>query len=145
MPAKCNTPMSDINAYIEERIRRYRRVIIRTLCYIGEACVNEARSYHGKAYLDQTGNLRSSVGYIVVVNGQVVQDGGFVAIKEGQEGTQSGKEYAMKLAAQYPHDAALFVVAGRNYAKYVVAKGYNVLQSAESLAEKLVPQLLSQL
>ena len=40
---------------------------------------------------------------------------------------------------------ALVVVAGMNYAAYVEAKGYNVLASAEHLAERELPRMLEKL
>ena len=40
---------------------------------------------------------------------------------------------------------ALVVVAGMNYAAYVEAKGYNVLSSAEHLAERELPRMLDKL
>lgn len=145
MPIKQTTPMSQIDKYIQQQLKRQERVLINTLMYIGEQCVNEARSYNGKAYTDQTGNLRSSVGYVVAVDGKIKATSRFEAILDGQDGTEAGKEYAKKLVAQYPQGAVLIVVAGMHYAKYVAAKGYNVLQSAELKAEVLVPQLLRQL
>lgn len=145
MPIKCTTPKEQINAYIQERIARMNKAIINTLCYAGEMCVNEARSYHGKAYQDQTGNLRSSIGYVVAVDGKIQQMGGFNVVLNGQEGAMTGRQYAQEVLRQYPHDTVLIVVAGRTYARYVAAKGYNVLQSAEALAEQIVPDLLKQL
>lgn len=146
MPTKCVTPMAQINAYIKQQTQRRERVILRTLQYIGERCVNEARSYNGKAYTDQTGNLRSSVGYVVAIDGKIRTASAFEPIMSGaNDGSQRGKAYAKALVSQFPKGAVLIVVAGERYAKYVAAKGYNVLQSAEQLAEHLCPQLLSQL
>ena len=39
----------------------------------------------------------------------------------------------------------IVVVAGMNYAAYVEAKGYNVLASAEHLAERELPRMLEKL
>lgn len=145
MPIKQTTPMSQIDKYIQRQLQRQERVLIRTLMYAGEQCVNEARSYNGKAYQDQTGNLRSSVGYIVTIDGKIKASSAFEEVRNGQEGAKVGKSYAQKLVARYPQGAVLIVVAGMNYAKFVAAKGYNVLQSAELKAEQIIPQLLKQL
>ena len=113
--------------------------IVRKLCYIGEMCVNKARTYG--SYTDHSGNLRSSVGYVVVANGQIRQLAGFDAINGAKEGVLKGEEYARKCASEHPTDYALIIVAGMDYAEYVAAKGYDVLDSAELEAEKLIKQL----
>ena len=69
----------------------------------------------------------------------------FDTVKEGREGSRGGKEYAMQLVRDFPHGIVLIVVAGMNYASYVSAKGYDVLDGSELLADKLVPQMLQQL
>lgn len=69
----------------------------------------------------------------------------FDVVKEGVEGAKGGKEYAMKLVRDFPKGIVLIVVAGMNYASHVSAKGYDVLDSSELLAEKLVPQMLRKL
>mgnify|MGYP006872978794 CR=1 FL=1 len=145
MPIKCTTPMSQIDKYIKQQLERQERALIRTLSYVGERCVNEARAYNGKAYTDQTGNLRSSVGYVVAVDGKIRSSSTFETVLNGDEGGKTGKAYAKELVSKYPQGAVLIVVAGMNYAQYVSAKGYNVLSSAELLAEQLVPTLLKQL
>jgi hypothetical protein len=145
MSIKRETPNSAIDDYIEELAERRMQAIIRNLCYVGEQCVNEARSYNGNQYTDQTGNLRSSTGYVVVSDGNIVQVGNFQQIKSGSEGTKAGQAFARQIASQFSKGICLIVVAGMKYATYVSAKGYNVLDSSELLAEKLVPQMLEQL
>lgn len=137
------TTESEIAGYIERQIERQLAVIERTLNYIGEQCVNAAKASNG--YKDRTGNLRSSTGYILVCDGRVVRQSKFDPVSGGAEGGKSGEEYAKKLAMNYPNGYALIVVAGMNYAAYVSAKGRDVLDSAELLAERLVPQMLHQL
>ena len=46
---------------------------VETFCYVGERCVTEARK--AGEYNDITGNLRSSIGYVVLVNGRAYQYG----------------------------------------------------------------------
>lgn len=145
MAIKLNTPIAQINAQIKEMTERQEQVLLRTLSYVGETCVNEARSYNGKAYTDQTGNLRSSVGYVIAVDGKVLFSSSFGAVKNGNEGASKGKAYANELVSKYPKGVVLILVAGMKYASYVAGKGYNVLQSAELKAEQLVPKMLSQL
>ena len=51
------------------------------------------------------------------------------------------QELIEKIKAKYPKGLVLIVVAGKNYAAYVEAKGYNVLSSAELMAENILKQL----
>ena len=66
-------------------------------------------------------------------------------MKGGGQGSSEGKAYVQTLVSKFPQGIALIVVAGMNYASYVSAKGYNVLDTAEVLAQRLVPQMLQQL
>jgi hypothetical protein len=51
----------------------------------------------------------------------------------------------MSLAGNYPKGYVLIVVAGMNYATYVEAKGYNVLSTAEHLAQVEFPRMIAEL
>lgn len=59
-------------------------------------------------------------------------------------GMKSGQTIAEKVGKE-TKGVALVVVAGMNYAAYVEAKGYNVLSSAEHLAERELPRMLEKL
>ncbi len=143
MPITQLTPMSEIERHTEEQIERLERVLFRNLMYIGETVLNKARSTN--SYKDQTGNLRSSIGYVITVDGRIVHSSSFQTVKNGTEGTSKGAAYVKKLAREFPQGICLIVVAGMNYASYVSAKGLDVLDSSELLAERLVPQILKQL
>ena len=143
MPIKRLTPTAEIDRYIAGRVEAIKRALVYNLCAVGEQVLNTARLTN--SYKDQTGNLRSSIGYVVSVDGEIVQMSSFDTVKEGREGSRGGKEYAMQLVRNFPHGIVLIVVAGMNYASYVSAKGYDVLDSSELLADKLVPQMLQQL
>ena len=143
MPIKRLTPTTEIDRYITGRVEDIKKAIVYNLCAVGEQVLNAARLTN--SYKDQTGNLRSSIGYVVAVDGEIVQMSSFDTVKEGREGSRGGKEYAMQLVRDFPHGIVLIVVAGMNYASYVSAKGYDVLDSSELLADKLVPQMLQQL
>lgn len=137
------TPQSEIADYFEKRIRQIETALVRTFCYVGERCVNAARSSH--TYRDQTGNLTSSIGYAVSVDGNLVQISSFNKVLDGAKGATDGQEYVKQLIRQHPSGIVLIVVAGMNYAVYVSDKGYDVLDSAESLAEQMIPRMLKQL
>lgn len=143
MPIRQITPKSQIDAYIKERMNRLKQAIIYNLCAIGEKVRNEA--IESGSYKDRTKNLRSSVGYVVVVDGKVQKIGDFGKSDGNKEGKDTGKNYALSLVKEYPKGITLIVVAGMKYAAYVSAKGYNVLESSELLADQLVPDMLKQL
>lgn len=143
MPIRQVTPTSEINDFIERRLETWIKLLVRNFSIVGEKVLNAARSTN--SYKDQTGNLRSSIGYVVVVDGKVVTMSSFEVVKKGEQGATNGREYARKLARQYPKGIVLIVCAGMNYAAYVSAKGYDVEDSAELLADRLVPQMLHEL
>jgi hypothetical protein len=143
MPIKTITTRQEIDAYLAEQAHRTERAIVNTLAYVGEQCVNTARI--GGSYRDQTGNLRSSVGYVIVKDGSVIHTSSFEVERQGGQGSTEGKQFAERKARQYGKGIVLIVVAGMNYAAYVSATGRDVLDSAELTADRLIPQLMQQL
>lgn len=137
------TPEGAISEFIGQQVERVTSALIYNLCAVGEQVLNQARSTN--SYKDQTGNLRSSIGYVVAVDGEVVQSSSFEVVKDGADGSRDGKSYALELVKQFPEGIVLIVVAGMNYASYVSAKGYDVLDSSDVLADRLVPEILKQL
>lgn len=138
---------NDIERILREKIEKYHQKVIRILRIVGEKCINEART--NGSYQDQTGNLRSSIGYVVLQDGKPIEKGGFTPTergkKKGKDGQKEGESFINKVISQYPKGFVLVVVAGMKYASYVEARNYNVLSSAELLAEKEVPKLLKAL
>lgn len=143
MGIKQITPASEIDRYIEEQVERMTNAVIYNLQYVGERCLNTARETN--SYKDRTGNLRSSLGYVIVVDGKIQYQSDFKVVMQGNSGTKSGIQYAKEVVRQFPEGIALIVVAGMNYAAYVSATGRDVLDSSELLADRLVPQILKQL
>lgn len=117
---------------VQTILQRQERVIMRRLQYIGEEAVNTART--SRRYLDQTGNLTSSIGYVIVRNGSVTKKAGFDKVKDGDEGAQQGESLALSLASDFQHDYTLIVVAGMDYAAYIEAKGLGGMTAAEMQA-----------
>ena len=114
-----------------DRIKeQYIKAATQKFIEVGERCITEARD--NGSYTDRTGHLRSSVGYVVLLDG-VVQSQGNI--------NKHNQEQIEKIKAKYPKGLVLIVVAGKNYAAYVEAKGYNVLSSAELMAENILKQL----
>lgn len=124
-------------------MNRLKRAIIYNLCAIGEKVRNAA--IERGSYTDRTGNLRNSVGYVVIVDGQVYEMSAFGKPDGNSEGKSTGQSFARSLAKKFPRGIVLIVVAGMRYASYVSARGKDVLDSADLLADQLVPRMLKQL
>lgn len=117
----------------------------RWLSYIGEHLCSHARREGG--YTDRTGNLRSSIGYRIFKDGEVVVDGGFENVGDG-DGIEDAKEAlnAYGLAHEIPVNGwTLVVVAGKSYARYVEAKGYNVLHLTKIEMDAKIEELKKEL
>ena len=138
-----NTDYNALIVEMRERAERINRAIIRTFQYIAEVLVREARMKGD--YIDQTGNLRSSIGAIILLDGQVVSRSGFEVVMGGSSGANEGLTCAQEIAAAYPRGIALVVVAGKDYAAHVAARGRDVLSSAVLKAEDIVPRMMRQL
>lgn len=82
------------------------------LAKVGEEACSYARE--SGSYTDRTGNLRHSIGYLVIQNGQVMVDG--FGTTEPQ---QSARQYAYQVAQTYKKNTVLIWVAGMSYARYV--------------------------
>lgn len=143
MSIKKLTPRGAVYQAVQERIRKAKQAIYMALMRVGEECVNYAR-IHG-SYMDQTGNLRSSIGYAVLDNGKIISEKGFIQVKEGAEGVKSGKEFIGDLMSKNSSGIVLIVVAGMEYAASVEAKSYDVISGSELQAEILVPRIMKQL
>lgn len=118
--------------------------VIAILNDVGLECVKEART--AMRYKVQSGNLTSSIGYAVVYNGRIVKQSNFEKVKQtATEGAATGKKLIRQLASSYADGLVLILVAGMDYAVYVEARGYNVLNSAEDLGKRLVPEMLKQI
>ena len=87
---------------------------------------------------DDTGNLRSSIGFILMYYGQIVHQD-FQLSKGGTDkdtGLSLGIAYAEKLAEENHEGWAIITVAGMEYAGWVEALGYDVITGSTSAAEK---------
>jgi hypothetical protein len=124
---------ADIHKKIVVDLERLRDAARLRLQRVGETFVTGARN--NANFTDRTGNLRSSIGYIILENGVQYADGGFTRIKQGGEGIKKGKDFIDKISAKYPRGLVLICVAGMNYAAYVEAKGYDVITGSSQIAK----------
>ena len=139
---------------ITQSMQRLNRRIIRDLSKAGEEAVKKARLIVTAGgggsvlppYTVQTGNLVSSVGYVITYDGQIVGMSSFQAVAgpkgDGVEGSTTGKAYVKELAMRFPQGYALILVAGMHYASYVQELYHrDVLVSGSLVAEQLVREM----
>lgn len=132
----------DVRKRFDKFIEAIERRQIKRLQYLGEMFVKHAREVPASTgFTDQTGNLRSSIGYMVFKNGIAVHES-FIQVENGSEGVLAGQNNAKRIGAKYTDGIALVVVAGMNYAIHLEAKGRDVLTSAESFAKQELPKLV---
>lgn len=146
MAIKPNFTKDDVRKRFDAFLNEIEKKQIARLQRLGEMCLVEART--NKGYMMQTGALLSSTGYEVFVDGVAIHsqfDAASGAESNAAEtGIKSGQSIAETIG-KGTKGIALVVVAGMNYAAYVEAKGYNVLSSAEHLAEWELPRMLEKL
>lgn len=111
----------DINKWVDIFTERAEEKMYTLLQAAGEMFVRYARE--SGRYIDHTGNLRSSIGYVIVRNGSVAyrnfqkQNVG----TEGSEGLQKAQKLARELATTHSKGLVLIGLAGMEYAVYVEA------------------------
>lgn len=146
MGVTANFTKADVKKRIDAFLDEIERKQIARLQRLGEMCLIEARN--NKGYMMQTGALLSSTGYQVFVDGVAIHSQFDAASGAESEAAAKGIKTGQTLAEQIGKETkgiALVVVAGMNYAAYVEARGYNVLTSAEHLAERELPKMLEKL
>lgn len=147
MGIRMTTKLGEVHKALMKEAERVERLTVRALAYLGEQCVKKVRDRSGKeSWYDQTGNLRSSVGYVIAKNGSIIQYSDFNQVKQGSEGVKTGKELAEELVKRFSNDYVLVVVAGMNYAELVEAMdNKDVLASTELWARNRLPKMLEKL
>lgn len=90
-----------------------------------------------------TYNLRSSIGYLIIFDGKVVESY-FMDLKDGTEGQEVGRAYAEMVSRLNDEGEGLSMalVAGEEYAFFVEAKGLDVISVSSGYFEGELKQLL---
>lgn len=114
--------------------------VIRAFQYLGEESVAKIRNRSSEeSWIDDTGNLRSSIGYAIYDHAVIKAKSAFEVVGQGIEGSAEGEKMITELAKLYSKVYALVVVAAMNYAEYVEAKeNKDVLASTELWARAKV-------
>lgn len=126
--------------YIQKELLKQRQAIasdvVNICAYVGEKFVTNARSslqidsaaFPQGDYTDRTGNLRSSIGFAVLVDGEVQ----VMRLPENNE----GKSFLSGVIASLPWAKGVILVGmvGMEYASYLESMGYNVISSQADVA-----------
>lgn len=122
----------ELKSYTEQYIEKVKQQIIAILMRRGEQFVTECREQD--TFEDQTGNLRSSIGYFIFEGNELVEKSFGGSEIEGQDAADT-------LVADIPKKEGVFYligVAGMNYAAAVESKGYNVISNQTLLILPLI-------
>ncbi|HXH99226.1 MAG TPA: hypothetical protein VNI52_03080 [Sphingobacteriaceae bacterium] len=107
-------------------IKRYFEISISEYSRLGRERVTDARNKSKEmgSFDDKTGNLRSSIGFILFYD----------SVEVGKEfpgklvfGKQAGISSAHEAVLDYPKGWAIVIVAGMSYASHVEAKNFDVI------------------
>lgn len=148
---------------LEDYEKEVEQYYLSRLAEAGESAVVEAVTKGW--YQNITGNLRSSIGYVIGYEGKVIKEGGFHKVQgrgenfqrvtfttrngkqvdfwakgkygDGSEGSRKGLELARSMVSR-TQGYSFVIVAGMEYASYVNSKGYDVMDSAKLDIKKTV-------
>lgn len=131
---------SDIRKLFDKLNERAEFIIMDLLQRTGEEFVEIAR-LEGN-YIDHTGNLRSSIGYVIVKDGSIVGRNFQVSEQAGtdkQTGKREGEQLAMDLVRTFSKGYVLIGVAGMKYTIFVEAmENKDVLTRAADKADDFI-------
>jgi hypothetical protein len=149
MAIRNNMTREEVNAIFLERKKKVELAIFTRLSRIGEKLLTYAKTIPAdKGYNDRTGNLRSSTGYIIVMDGRIAKNK-FSKVTGSEQSTEDGASigltYAESLAANHSKGYVLIFVAGMEYALEVESRGKDVLTTTEYKARSEMPAELKEL
>ena len=126
-----------LNQYINQQAIRIEKALIYALEYHVTQLQNHAKKEG--TYNDITGNLRNSIGGVVLKNGKPVT-------YKGIENSSSATIFIDSLIPRFPNGYVLLIVAGMEYATYVENRhNLNVLSKTELKMKAELPGILAKL
>ena len=151
MGINANFTKDDVKARFDKFLEVVEKRQIDRLAKLGEECVTHARLIpKDRGFEDQTGNLRSSIGYVLFRDGVAIHDD-YKAVSGPVGGGNSGqaieksKDLAERVARNHPVGICLVVTAGMQYAVCVESRGRDVLTSAEIMAQQKLPVMVQEM
>lgn len=128
-----------------EKAMNLDSLLFKTMSYAGEQAIRDARLDHTNNYEDQTGNLRSSVGYKIIQNGSAKKVSTLKVFKKRQEGVEAMESFLDDAEGLFKKGTTLVVCAGMEYAEHVENKGYNVISFTMPTARDFVDSALKRI
>ncbi len=136
-----NTTEQEMTQWLEDFIDDQTMELAVIAAKIGEDAL--AISRHDHIYTTQTGNLQSSCGFAVTLNGKPFANPGFKADRNGATGAKQGADYLQEcLQQKLSKGISLIMVAGMDYAGFVEDWGGDVLYSAETYVRQEFNKLI---
>lgn len=133
---------SDVKKLFKKLGERADMVVFNLLQRTGEEFVKVARL--SGQYNDKTGNLRSSIGYVIVKDGKILGKDFKTSDRAGTDkktGKLEAEQLAKDLVLTYNTGYVLIAVAGMKYAVYVEAmENKDVVTLAASKAESFIEE-----
>jgi hypothetical protein len=138
---------ADIDAFAMSRYEEAENRLIEAMKFVGEGFVKEARAMTKEqgGFGDVTGNLRSSIGYVITKNGKIIEE----VVYRSDKGTD--RNTGVNVTKQFFRDVSsdeglmLYGVAGMDYAAEVESRGYNVISVQSDMALVELKQIFSEI
>lgn len=137
MGIKSKINQSELQKWLKNGVKEeLHQRIVKNLNHLGMQCITIAKSLD--TYKDRTGNLRNSIGYVVLKDGERINS----SFESGIGGDNASK-HAEKVSENYSEGYALIVVAGMEYAGYVEDNhDLPVLAPAENFAKGKAEEIM---
>lgn len=138
---------AQIEGTLRKRVLAVHQAYLERLENAGLEFIKIARSKTKEdgGFKDQTGNLRNSIGYVIMKDGkQIIGDfkvtakGNPSKNKDGADGVEVGKRRATEIAGKYPQGYVLICVAGMHYAAAVESKNKDVITGSSLIVKQML-------
>jgi len=124
---------------VDEFVEKAESDVVSVFQYVGEQFVNNSRGI--RTYKDQTGNLRSSISYVIAVDAKIENEDQTGGDNPTAEGKRQGRSLSHRLAKD--RNAVVLVgVAGMEYASSLEARGRDVITNSVLIAENTIKRLI---
>lgn len=136
---RANFSVADLQKQIREYQKEARKACIASYKAIGSSFVTDARQ--NADFQDHTGNLRSSIVFLLKVDGKIrIRD--YEVSQRGTDritGMTEGLRFAESVAKETPNEGIVMIVTvGMDYAASVESKGRNVITGSSQTTKKLL-------
>lgn len=142
---RMSTSEAKVKSFLSRAAKHLQEMILKALSKLGDECVVRVRDRSEReSWINQTGNLRSSIGFGVYEQGKKFMTSTMSTVLNGKEGTAAGKKMIDDLAKEYANVYALVVIAAMEYASYVEAvESKDVLASTRIWAMGVVEKRIN--